>query len=288
MTNRRDWDDLPELVRRAVDDRIGTVVKAVSATSGRNSDLAATLLTSAGSLFCKGIAADSPSSFMHRNEISVSRFLPRELAPRLLWHMEKDGWLLLGFEHVPGQHADLSPKSNDLPLISAAVHAIASVPVPQDSAVNHSMADQWSRVLTPLLTADLPAAVSAWSRRNADLIAGWAAKAPQRMGGVTLIHTDLNPANFLVSDTARVIDWAWWRIGAAWIDPAFLVVRLIAAGHTPDQAEEWAAQFPGYRDASEEALTAFAASVALLWERRFAGTAVTNAALRWAEYRLMG
>ncbi|MGH3608727.1 MAG: hypothetical protein ACRDRD_11660 [Pseudonocardiaceae bacterium] len=33
--------------------------------------------------------------------------------------------------------------------------------------------------------------------------------------GDTLLHTDLDPLNVLINDTARVIDWAWPTCGAA-------------------------------------------------------------------------
>jgi len=52
--------------------------------------------------------------------------------------------------------------------------------------------------------------------------------------GEALLHTDYNPANVLITGSmAYLIDWAWPTRGAAWIDPACLVVRLIAAGNTP-------------------------------------------------------
>lgn len=47
-----------------------------------------------------------------------------------------------------------------------------------------------------------------------------------------------------------------------------------------------ACQFDGFAAAQPEALTAFIASVVRMWERRFAHTAATEAARRWAQYRL--
>ncbi|WP_181043753.1 phosphotransferase [Actinokineospora auranticolor] len=269
-----------------MEERTGPVLKAESATSGRNSELAATLRTPQGPIFCKGITTASSLSVMHHNEISASPFLPGEIAPRLLWHVETGGWLLLGFEHVTGQHANLTPGSPDIPLVADAVNAIARVPVPSETAGRRAMAAQWTRALKSEIHADPPEKASAWSTDNADKLTHWAARAPEHMDGTTLIHTDLNPANFLVADTTRVIDWAWWRTGAAWIDPAFVLIRLIAAGHTPAQAEEWANRTPGFQAASPDALTAFAASVLRLWERKFATTDATAAARAWARHRL--
>lgn len=286
MTIRREWSDLPERVKRAVEDRAGTVLKAASATSGRNSELATTLWTSDGPVFCKGITTASSLSVMHHNEISVSPYLPGELAPRLLWQIEEEGWLLLGFEHVTGQHANLSPGSPDISLVTKAVHAITCLSAPPESAGRRAMSDQWSRALESEIDLDPPDKADPWSVKNADTLAGWAARAPDYLVGPALVHTDLNPANFLVSDTARVIDWAWWRTGATWLDPAFVLIRLIAAGHSPSQAEQWATQLPGFESACPDALTAFAASVLRLWERRFADTEATTAARLWAQHRL--
>ncbi|WP_158843999.1 phosphotransferase [Saccharothrix deserti] len=245
-----------------------------------------TLSTGSGRVFCKGITTGSPLARMHRSEITVSPFLPERLAPRLLWHVEADGWLLLAFEHVSGQHADLSPDSPDLPAVADAVEEISRVSAPPASIAQRSMPEQWARALKTEIESPPPPDAAPWSAANADLLVTWAARSPAHMGGSHLIHSDLNPANFLVSDRARVIDWAWWRTGAAWVDPAFLVIRLVADGHGPEQAEKWARQFDGFADAPPDAITAFAASVLRLWERRFAGTPATNAARRWARYRV--
>jgi hypothetical protein len=286
MTNRREWDDLPEGVRHAVERKTGAVLTAKSPDAGRSSELSATLTTASGPVFCKGITADSPSAWMHRNEIAVNPFLSERLAPRLLWDVEVDGWLLLGFEHVSGQHANLSPDSADLPLIADAVVEISHTSPPPESVARRPMAAQWKRMVEEEGRAASPVDADPWAAANAELLATLASRAPQYMDGDRLIHSDLNPLNLLVSDRARVIDWAWWRTGAAWIDPAYLVIRLIAEGHDPDAAEKWAHQFDGYAEAPPDALTAYCASLVRLWGRRFPNTPTTNAARRWVQHRL--
>ncbi|NKE56057.1 hypothetical protein FXN61_04120 [Lentzea sp. PSKA42] len=265
MSVRPAWQDLPTGLREAVQDRTGPVLEAEIPSVGRNSAFAASLTTASGRVFCKGGRAEGPQAIMHRNEAAVNPFLPKNLAPQLLWHIEQDDWLLLGFEHVSGQHADLSPGSADLSLMADAVRKIGAIKPPE--VPRRMIADHWEAALANGTTSE------------------WAAQAPQHMHGSTLVHSDLNPLNVLVADTARVVDWAWWRTGAAWIDPAFVVVRLIAEGHEPAGAEEWAAQFDGFRKAPSEAISAFAASLVCLWERKFADTDVTKAARTWAEFR---
>ncbi|MEU5904621.1 hypothetical protein ABZ780_09610 [Micromonospora sp. NPDC047467] len=40
------------------------------------------------------------------------------------------------------------------------------------------------------------------------------------MDGETLIHSDLNPANLIVTPLGlRIVDWAWATKAAAWVKP---------------------------------------------------------------------
>src|SRR2546421_4787175 len=63
--------------------------------------------------------------------------------------------------------------------------------------------------------------------------------------GDALLHTDLNNANVLVDETARLVDWAWATRGAPWLDAGYWIVWLMAAGdHAPESAEQWARRIP--------------------------------------------
>lgn len=86
-------------------------------------------------------------------------------------------------------------------------------------------------------------------------------------GGDGLAHTDWSPTNILiVNGHARMLDWAWPTKGARWIDPACWTVWLIASGHTPYEAEAWAAELPAFATAPTASVTAFAAAQAAMWE----------------------
>ncbi len=86
------------------------------------------------------------------------------------------------------------------------------------------------------------------------------------LAGQTLLHTDFNPLNVLIgTGIAWIIDWAWPTRGAAFIDPACFLLRLMLGGHTAAQAETWAAQCDSWAAASERAIDAFAVACARLY-----------------------
>lgn len=109
--------------------------------------------------------------------------------------------------------------------------------------------------------------------------------------GDSLLHTDFNPHNVLVNGRACFVDWAWPTRGAAWIDPACLVLMLTAAGQTPEEAEAWARQVPSWSSASEQAVDTFAKASSRLWEEiAHADPApwkqqLAAAAAEWLRYR---
>ncbi|QYN26559.1 aminoglycoside phosphotransferase family protein [Amycolatopsis sp. DSM 110486] len=168
----------------------------------------------------------------------------RTVAPELLWRLEIHGWDLLCFEHLDGRAADYSPASPDLPRLVDTMRRLAALPCP-----------------------DLPPTVFRPAQlRWAELIDD--PNARQQLAGDTILHTDYNPSNIIVTSTGdlKMIDWAWPTRGAAWIDPACLVPRLIAWGHTPASAEAVAAQCPGWTDADPAIIDLFAAGLTTMWD----------------------
>ncbi|MGH8905630.1 MAG: hypothetical protein ACRD0K_03745 [Egibacteraceae bacterium] len=242
--------------------------------------------------FCKGIEADSRFAWMHRNEARVNPWLG-DFAPRLLWTLDTDGWLLLGFEQVDGRYADLSPGSPDLPRIADVMAAMERDLTPCPQVPLQTLSQRWAGLPAwRLLSQNPPVNLDGWVRENLRRLVGWEASAPDLLAGQTLAHTDLNARNFLIGDRVYVIDWAWPCRAAAWIDVAFLVLRLIDAGHAPDDAEKWATSVPAWRQASDTAVTAFATAVAGLWEYRHRAAPTEHqqrlrtVARGWARHRL--
>ncbi|WP_051724168.1 hypothetical protein [Micromonospora chokoriensis] len=266
MPRRRHWHELPEPVRAEVERHTGPIRSAETIPTGASCEVALTLDTATGRVFCKGGESSSPAAWLYRNEARVNPWLP-EAAPRLLWTVERDGLLLLGFEHVAGRHADLAPGSPDLPLLAALLTELSGQPTPCPPVAVRPFADRWHTLVDPEL-----------------------------VDGDTLLHTDMTPRNFLVPEgqaesATRLVDWSAPARGAAWIDTAFLLLRLVRAGHTPAAAEDWATQIPAYACAPEQSVTAFADALARLWRRKqLAASAphhgpLLDAAQRWAAYR---
>ncbi|HVB46302.1 MAG TPA: hypothetical protein VNF47_26840 [Streptosporangiaceae bacterium] len=112
--------------------------------------------------------------------------------------------------------------------------------------------------------------------------------------GDALLYTDINPDNLLVTDNGvSVVDWSWPTRGAAFIDPACLAVQLVAAGHTPDEAEQWAQRCTAWQSADPEAINAFATATVRMY-RHFESRdpapwrrAMTRAVTTWAVHRSM-
>lgn len=133
------------------------------------SEFSTTLRTSVGRVFVKGITTENPGVRAHRHEAAINPRLSG-LAPRLLWTVEKAGWLLLGYEYVDGRHTDLSPGSPDLPLLAEALHDLAGRPAGDapDLAAHWARLAAWRR-----LRHDPPADLHPWSRANLDPFVEW-------------------------------------------------------------------------------------------------------------------
>ncbi|MFF7633547.1 hypothetical protein ACFZB9_10400 [Kitasatospora sp. NPDC008050] len=108
------------------------------------------------------------------------------------------------------------------------------------------------------------------------------------LDGHNLAHTDAGEFNLLVTGSGiRLIDWALSCPGPEWTDAALLVPRLIAAGHTPSQADNVARHVPAYRDADPARLAVFARTIHAFWASRTAEdplpqrVKLTEAAERW-------
>jgi hypothetical protein len=246
-----------------IEPRTGPILEAARTPRGFTSDYTGIIRTASGRVFVK--AARDPGRLVSslEREAAVNPAV-QHISPALGWQARGHGWLALGFQHAPGRHASLSPGSPDLPAVVDAIERISKTP--------------------------LPPAAQDWRENRYDRYASGTAG---HFAGRTLLHGDINPDNLLVGPGGNVtiVDWSWPTHGAAFIDPACLAVQLIAAGHTPAQAEHWAARCTAWREADPAALDAFAAATARMYQRFEQldpepwRKAMTAAATGWAEHR---
>lgn len=263
--DRTAWTELPSAAREAVEKHAGPVERAETAGSGVMSQLACALRTVDGRVFLKGTRLDDETAWMYDYEARVTRCAPR--APRVLWQVEAGGWLLIGYEFLEGRHPDLAPGSGDL---------VALV-----------------EMLTTMSTAPWPTEV-----RKKPLHVRWAGFYPEdcahHLEGAALAHTDVSPLNMLATaDGIRLLDWALACPAPDWADTAFAVVRLVHAGHSPEQAEQVAREVPAYRAAAPAAVNTFAHALHAIWASRERAdplphrAALTAASRSWAAHRTL-
>jgi len=262
-TARTTWTDLPDQVRTAVEARTGAVHQATTISSGLNAAFTAQLRTHAGPVFAKGVP--SARAAAQRREATINPHV-HPIAPRLLWEIDTDGWHILGFEHLDGRPADLSPTSADLAALAIVLTQLGDLTAPHSTCKR--IETRWA---------------DAADRAGADA---------SLLAGDHLLHTDLNPHNILITGTGpRIVDWSWPTLGAPWIDTACATLWLIAEGHTPADAEAWATGVPACADAPEPARDAFAAINAALWghiamaDSRQWKKHIHHAAVTWATFR---
>ncbi|MEY2248683.1 aminoglycoside phosphotransferase [Streptomyces sp. BF23-18] len=231
--------ELPEAVRSLIEKASGRIIDVETVHGGLNSSIAVIVRTSTRTLFVKGLPLSHPRIWTQQREADIAPYV-RGIAPELHWFVEADGWSLLGFQHVEGGHADFAPGSPDLPAISAAMAQLAEIPAPN------------------IELKSMPHRLRGYVEDRADLM--W-------FEGNSLLHTEWNPQNVLVTDAdARFVDWAWASTGAAWIDPALWLLWLIAHGHTADQAEDVVSAHPAWKLAPSPGLDALARVQQRLWD----------------------
>ncbi|MEW1774659.1 phosphotransferase [Streptomyces sp. NPDC086777] len=265
--DRIEWHDLPAETRAAVERHTGPVDDAQTAPHGVMSRLACTIDARTGRAFVKGTREDDPQAWVYRHEAKVTQYAP--LAPRALWEVDAGGWRLYGYEYVEGRYPDLGPGSDDLAALVRTLTAVSQTPWPE-TLNKKPLHTRWAE----FLPQDVPSGLQ----------------------GRALAHTDLSPHNMLMKDAGELLllDWALACPAPAWADTALTIPRLIAAGHTPEQAEGIARQVPVYQAATPDTLTLFARTVYTAWEdwertRPMPHRAVlTAAAETWATHREKG
>jgi hypothetical protein len=262
------FDALPPGCVAAIEARTGPIREVSPVAGGYNSQVAARIRCPGGTYFVKGLHAGHRRVWTQRREAEMNPHLDG-LGPGLVARVDGHGWDVLVFEALDGRHADFTRGSADLPAVAGLLARLAATRCPDVD-------------VRPMEDRLLP-----YVARPADA---------QAFAGDALVHSDPNDTNVIVSGTtARLVDWAWASRGAPWLDAAYWVIWLIAAGgHDPASAEEWAARVPPWRQARPAAVTAFAQAKATYWRQVAGGGSdalgarMLGGARWWAGYRVGG
>ncbi|THV35689.1 phosphotransferase [Glycomyces buryatensis] len=289
--DRCDWTDLPEAVRREVGRRCGPIGQVSPVAAGMNNAAAGVLDTDGGAVFYKGIRAGDPRVWMYRNEAAAARAgVP---GPGLRWVVEADEWVLLGWEYVEGRHASLVPGSPDLAHIAKALHDLAARSPLAGRDTFASESRRWEQMRPwARLAVKPPEQLDQWVSANLDRFAGQEAAALDALAGDHLAHTDLHELNLLIDERqAKLIDWAWARRAAPWVDAEMLTLRLVAAGHPCEEADRWRLAHLPHPDLEPEVRRMFAVEMLGVWAylaMRKPGRALfaqmSDHALKWARH----
>lgn len=232
--------DLPGPEFRAlIAPHTGEVSDIRPAQRGHSTDVTAVIECEKGPFFVKAVPnrpGGRRASLVREGLINP---FVQPLSPAVLWQAEDDMWTVLGFEVIQGRTADFTPGSPDLPAVVELLSRIGSLPLPE-------VAMEWEETRWDRFTAE---------ESEADLLRGHA-----------LLFTDLNPSNFVVGEgRAWAVDWSWPTRGAALIDPASFVIQLVAAGHSPAQAETWAEKCEAWAHADPSAVAVFIAATVRMY-----------------------
>ena len=243
-----------------------------------------------GAVFYKGIRADDPRAWMYRNETAAAA--AGAPGPGLRWTIEADDWILLGWDYIEGRQASVDPASPDLDAIAKALHDLADRPPLDPGVAFASESQRWERMRPwTRLAAQPPAHLDPWVKSNLERFAREEYDALTALAGDHLAHTDLHELNVLVNeDQGHLIDWAWARRAAPWVDAEMFTLRLVAAGHSCEDADRWRHTHLPHPDLDTEVRRMIAVEMLGVWLHLAAAKTrplfaeMTGHALRWAKH----
>jgi hypothetical protein len=267
---RLQWQDLPEPVRRGIEDVLGApVVRADDQAGGFSPGVAARVQLGDGNRrFLKVVGGElNPlAPELYRSEAAVTKSLPSAVpAPRILATYDSNGWVALVFEDVDGRTPSLPWRPADLERVVASVVALGrsltpsplDLPALADDAARFDGFHELGAEPTNRLD-DIDPWVVRHLVRLADLHQGWATATD----GETLLHLDIRADNVLLTEERVLfVDWPHACVGAAWIDLLFMLPSVAMQGGPPPERVLADSGIAGsaHRDQVTIALAGFAA-----------------------------
>ncbi|MEU8843146.1 aminoglycoside phosphotransferase [Streptomyces roseus] len=266
--DRLPFEELPAPTQAAIVARVGEDCPRVEVENGTSSAFACWAWPTSGDgprmVFLKGLPVAHERIGELRTEMAVAPYLPPS-APRMLWHEEAGGWLVVCFEGLTASAwTYFGDDGEHLESVAAVLHQLSGRRAPD--VVQRTAWEKWGAYCDP---CDEPL-----------------------LAGDRLAHCDPAASNFMVERDGRVrmIDWAWAARAPAWLDTALWGFRLVLdGGQTPEQAARWCAKVPAFTQASREAVAVLTEAEARWWEAwQEYGKAdlqrTVSAARAWADY----
>ena len=169
---------------------------------------------------------------------------PSAPAPRLLWSLDRRGWVALAFEDVDGAQPTLPWRPGQLRRVLKMVAAMAAALTPAPAGfptIGERLQDSfvgWRRLAAAHAAGDDDlAGLDPWAARHLDRLADVEAGWPRATEGETLLHSDLRADNLLLTPTRVVaVDWPWACVGAAWVDLLLLLPSVTMQGGPDPEA----------------------------------------------------
>ncbi len=235
------WSDLPEAVRRGIEQMLGGVVaNADSQPGGFSPGVAARVqLVDGRRVFVKvvGETLDAHAPVLFRREAQVAAALPDGVpTPLFIDAYDDGGWVALVFEDVESRTPRLPWRTDELDRVLAALSELGRSLTPSpielarisENASGFSGFRELSRELASGSTlADLDPWIQRHVHRLAALHDGW----QEATEGDTLLHLDLRADNVLLTEERVLfVDWPHATVGAAWIDLVFLLPSVAMQG----------------------------------------------------------
>lgn len=241
------YTGLPAALRDWLDHRFGPVRIAREHDGGMSPGCATSVRTPDGeTLFVKAVGEElnAQTVALFRQELALLRRLPAAThRPALLAAYDRDGWVALVLEHVPGRYPDLAVDA-DFAAVAEAVAAQSDeltpppdgVEVPTLATTTTRWAVRWAEI------RDEPARfLPAWAVARLPALDARVRRLPGQLPATSLCHFDLRDDNLLIRDDGRavVLDWGMARRGPAWVDLALLAAQKPTAAEADQWLRRW-------------------------------------------------
>jgi hypothetical protein len=229
------WEAVPSPVRAAVEDRLGArVVEAVTQTGGFSPAAAVRVRLDDGRrAFVKAVdsATNSRTLRIYRDEIKVAALLPASVpAPRLLTHVELDGWVALAFEDIDGRHPALPWRRDELDRVTGALRRLAAEHTPAPAGLPPAK-DIFDAAFHGFRNLADTGHDDPWVARHLDRLAALESGWGEAAAGDALVHADVRADNILLTDDrVYLVDWPYACAGASWFDFVGLLPSVAMQG----------------------------------------------------------